>query len=78
MHNTVQNLISIEDEIRLSLKEKKINKLPKVIAVSKTFEIDKIFPLISHGHINFGEFKVHEAMYKWEKIKMKIPKLNYI
>ena len=76
MHNTVQNLISIEEEIRLSLKEKKINKLPKVIAVSKTFEIEKIYPLITHGHINFGENKVQEAMYKWEKIKNENSKIK--
>ena len=76
MHNTVQNLISIEKEIRLSLKEKKINKLPKVIAVSKTFEIEKIYPLIIHGHINFGENKVQEAMHKWEKIKQENSKIK--
>ena len=51
------------------MKEKKINKLPKIIAVSKTFEIEKIYPLIEHGHIDFGENKVQEAINKWKKIK---------
>ena len=48
-----------------------INRLPKIIAVSKTFKIDKILPLIEHGHINFGENKVQEAIDKWTEIKSK-------
>ena len=74
MHKTIQNLISIEKEIRINLKEKKINKLPKIIAVSKTFEIEKIYPLIEHGHIDFGENKVQEAINKWKKLKKSILK----
>ena len=48
-----------------------INRLPKIIAVSKTFKIDKILPLIEHGHIDFGENKVQEAIDKWTEIKSK-------
>ena len=48
-----------------------INKLPKIIAVSKTFKIDKILPLIDHGHEDFGENKVQEAVEKWTMIKEK-------
>ena len=44
---------------------------PKIIAVSKTFAIDKILPLINHGHIDFGENKVQEAVNKWTDIKIK-------
>ena len=54
MHNTVQNLIDIENEIKLNLRDSNIVNLPKIIAVSKTFEIDKILPLIDYGHIDFG------------------------
>ena len=43
--------------------------LPKIIAVSKTFKIDKITPLIDHGHIDFGENKIQEAIDKWTEIK---------
>ena len=46
-----------------------INNNPKIIAVSKTFKIDKILPLINNGHINFGENKVQEALDKWTEIK---------
>ena len=69
MHNTVQNLIAIESKIKSNLDGHKINKLPKIIAVSKTFKIDKILPLIEHGHVDFGENKVQEAIEKWTEIK---------
>ena len=44
-------------------------KQPEIIAVSKTFKIDHIFPLLNHGHIHFGENKVQEAIEKWTLIK---------
>ena len=71
MHNTVQNLIEIGDEIKLNLKDSNITNLPKIIAVSKTFKIDKILPLINYGHIDFGENKIQEAVDKWTEIKSK-------
>ena len=46
-----------------------ILNLPKIIAVSKTFKIDKILPLIDHGHIDFGENKIQEAVDKWTEVK---------
>ena len=49
--------------------EEKLNNLTKIIAVSKTFPIDKILPLIEHGHLDFGENKVQEAVDKWTDIK---------
>ena len=67
MHNTVQNLKNIEN----NLSNLNINRLPKIIAVSKTFKIDKILPLIEHGHIDFGENKIQEAIDKWTEIKSK-------
>ena len=76
MHNTVQNLIIIENKIKSNLSDLKINKLPKIIAVSKTFKIDKILPLIEYGHINFGENKVREAIDKWTEIKIKNPNIK--
>jgi pyridoxal phosphate enzyme (YggS family) len=71
MHNTVQNLIEITDEIKLNLRDSNIVNLPKIIAVSKTFEIDKILPLIDYGHIDYGENKIQEAVDKWTEIKSK-------
>ena len=70
MHKTVQNLIDIQKKIDLSLDTLTINKVPKIIAVSKTFGMDKISPLINHGHTDFGENKVQEAIEKWSDIKL--------
>ena len=69
MHIIVKNLLDIENKIKIHLNELKINNIPKIIAVSKTFKIDKISPLIDHGHIDFGENKVQEAIEKWTEIK---------
>ena len=43
--------------------------IPKIIAVSKTFKLDHILPLIEHGHVDYGENKVQEAVEKWSEIK---------
>ena len=69
MHNTVKNLLDIENNIKVNLNNLKINSYPKIIAVSKTFKLDKILPLIEHGHIDYGENKVQEAVEKWKEIK---------
>ncbi len=69
MHNTVKNLLDIENNIKVNFNELNINHYPKIIAVSKTFNIDQILPLIEHGHLNFGENKVQEALEKWTEIK---------
>ena len=71
MHNTVKNLLDIENNIKIYLNKLKINNKPKIVAISKTFKIDKILPLIEHGHIDFGENKVQEAVEKWSEIKNK-------
>ena len=71
MHNTVQNLIYIEEQIKSKIKDLNYNRIPKIIAVSKTFTIDRILPLIDYGHIDYGENKVQEAMDKWTTIKAK-------
>ena len=69
MHITVKNLLDIENSIKAYLEEINLDNYPNIIAVSKTFNIDKILPLIEHGHINFGENKVQEAVEKWTEIK---------
>jgi pyridoxal phosphate enzyme (YggS family) len=71
MHNTIKNLIYIEDFIKSRANDLNINKLPKIIAVSKTFSIDKILPLVEYGHIDYGENKVQEALIKWTDVKLK-------
>ena len=71
MHNTVKNLIYIEDLIKSKVNDEITDKLPKIIAVSKTFPIENILPLIEHGHLHYGENKVQEALDKWTEIKIK-------
>ena len=71
MHFTVKNLIKIQELINSNLINSIPDKLPKIIAVSKTFGMDKITPLIEHGHKDFGENKVQEALEKWSDIKSK-------
>ena len=77
MHKTVQNLISIQSSINSKLLELKIkNRIPKIIAVSKTFKIDHILPLVEYGHLDYGENKVQEAIEKWTDIKTKNDRIN--
>ena len=77
----VAKLNSIENEIQLKINELSISDYnPKIIAVSKTFPMKEILPLINHGHIHFGENKVQEAIDKWSDIRkdFKKPKLHMI
>ena len=76
MHKTVQNLIAIENQLKSTLDVVNEINLPKIIAVSKTFKIDKILPLIEHGHLDFGENKVQEAIDKWTEIKANKPNIQ--
>ena len=66
MIDSVNNLISIQDTLKNKIKNL---KNPTIIAVSKTFPIENIFPLINHGHEHYGENKVQEAIEKWVTIK---------
>ncbi len=74
MHKSINNLIQIQKEIHLKNTDPK-SKI-NIIAVSKTFSIEEILPLINYGHTDFGENKVQEAIDKWSKIKDEKPDLN--
>jgi len=72
MHSTIKKLININKQIKSKIANlDNYNIEPKVIAVSKTFKMDHILPLIDHGHKHFGENKVQEAVEKWSDIKKK-------
>ena len=62
-HKIIENISLINHDIRF--KDEKV----KIIAVSKTFSLEKIMPLINHNHLHFGENKVQEAVDKWSEIK---------
>ena len=72
MHQTVKNLLNINNQIKTKISELKYNNYSaEIVAVSKTFPISHILPLIDYGHIHFGENKVQEATEKWSEIKIK-------
>ena len=66
MHKTILNLNSVKNEIEKI--KNNFNKV-EVIAISKTFPILEILPLIENGHTHFGENKIQEAIEKWSEIK---------
>ena len=66
MHQSINNLVSIQNTLKIENLE--LNRI-KIVAVSKTFPINEILPLINHGQIHFGENKVQEAIEKWQEIK---------
>ena len=70
MHQTVQNLLNINTQIKAKINELKYNNYKaEIIAISKTFSTSHILPLIDYGHVHFGENKVQEAIEKWMEIK---------
>ncbi len=68
MHKSILNLNSIKNEIEKS-SESLLNT--QIIAISKTFPMQEILPLINNGHKHFGENKIQEAIEKWTEIKKK-------
>ena len=73
MHKSITNLNLIKEDLKSKIKN---YQNIKIIAVSKTFPIEVIKPLIEHGHLEFGENKVQEAIYKWTEIKIANPNIK--
>ena len=73
MHESVQKLIQIEKLVKS--KDTDLKKIT-IIAISKTFKLEKILPLIEYGHLDYGENKVQEALDKWSDIKSKKPNIK--
>ncbi len=65
----MSTLIERFDKINSNILTQNPPQKVKIIAVSKTFSLDKIKPLLNYGHLHFGENKVQEAMAKWVEIK---------
>ena len=57
------------NKIKSSISEIKPKKKVNIVAISKTFPLEHIKPLLDHGHDHFGENKVQEAIAKWNEIK---------
>lgn len=75
MHKNVNNLINLENQLKHSDCEFNDHNT-KIIAVSKTFPIEDIKPLIDYGHQHFGENKIQEAIEKWPILKKDHPNLK--
>ena len=73
MHISISNLNLIKQDLKSKVEN--YDNL-KVIAVSKTFTIEQIKPLIEYGHLDYGENKVQEAVLKWSNIKLKYPNIK--
>ena len=63
------NIINSFNKIKQEIKNEKPDQDVEIIAVSKTFSLEHIMPLINYGHKHFGENKVQEAEKKWLDIK---------
>ena len=76
MHQSIINFTNIQNSINENQEKTNNKNNIKIIAVSKTFEISHINPLIDYGHTDFGENKVQEAIEKWSDIKIKNQNLS--
>ena len=65
----MNTIIERLDKIKLNIVEAKPVQTVNIIAVSKTFPLEDIKPLIDYGHQHFGENKVQEAKSKWSQTK---------
>ena len=77
MHKSVKNIIDLYQNVNKKIKDLNYNNYnPQIIAVSKTFSMENILPLIEYGHDHFGENKVQEALNKWSDIKIQKPNIK--
>ena len=76
MHLSVEKLNIVRSKIKEIISKKQLKTDPNIIAITKTFSIDKIMPLIEFGHLHFGENKIQEAEDKWLTIKNQFKNLK--
>ena len=70
------SIITNFEKIKQEIKDNSPNNEIEVIAVSKTFSMEHIMPLVEYGHKHFGENKVQEAEKKWKELKKTINNLS--
>jgi len=71
MHVNVKRLQIVNNKVKEIINKKQLKTAPQIIAVSKTFSLNEITPLLDFGHFHFGENKVQEADYKWKDVRNK-------
>ena len=72
----MNNIVESFNKIKLSIEKLKPEKKVNIVAISKTFPLNHIKPLIDYGHLHFGENKVQEANFKWKDLKLQKKDLN--
>ena len=76
MHVNVKRLQTVNNKVKEIIDKKQLKTVPQIIAVSKTFSLNQITPLLEFGHLHFGENKVQEADHKWKDVKKKYQNLK--
>ena len=76
MHVNVKRLQTVNNKVKEIIDKKQLKTVPQIIAVSKTFSLNQITPLLEFGHLHFGENKVQEADHKWIDVKKKYQNLK--
>ena len=71
MHVSVQRLNVVKNKVKEIIDKKQLKTIPQIIAVTKTFSLSAITPILEIGHMHFGENKIQEAESKWLDIKTK-------
>ena len=76
MHTCVQRLNFVKNKVKEIIDRKQLKTIPQIIAVTKSFPLNKITPLLEIGHIHFGENKIQEAESKWLNVRNKYKNLK--
>ena len=76
MHASIKRLQKVNNKVKEIVNKKQLKTVPQIIAVSKTFPLSQITPLLDYGHFHFGENKVQEADHKWKDVKKKYQNLK--
>ena len=76
MHTSVEKLNLVKNKIKKIISRRQLKTIPQIIAVTKTFSLNEIIPLLEMGHVHFGENKIQEAEDKWSGVKNKYKNLQ--
>ena len=69
MHTNVRRLNLVKNNVKEIFDKKQLKTIPQIIAVTKTFPLKEIIPLLESGHVHFGENKIQEAEGKWLNVR---------
>ena len=76
MHDTVVKFNVVKNKVKEIVERKQLKTEPQIIAVTKSFPLTSIIPLLDYGHVHFGENKIQEAETKWNGVKTKYKKIK--